>query len=311
MVDDLCPRERIFVNTDDDNINGIEDKDDTSTEYKTWIDGNPQAAFDNDFAETWLLFDGPALDSSVLNGYSLRVNVGNNFSVWKSTQKDDFNGATAPFRSSVTWPLGDDYGGSIPIGGLPADSDNPVYIEGHNEATGFARWQLLKGGQVVASDRTRIRAEDIVWPTVQQTLEPTGWNFQHTNTGDGLELGDAWYINKALVDYINSPLLGPGQIETIHPDTTTGLGTISASKVGDLSESTESFVNGFTMEFDYSFERRGNVGWGYVPYFVAPTLKDKLSFVGNSGVKFGSTKPDGSAGQSEVVRCPNFLYQWL
>ncbi|MFO0941764.1 MAG: hypothetical protein U0930_13490 [Pirellulales bacterium] len=56
----------------------------------------------------------------------------------------------------------------------------------------------------------------------------------------------------------------------------------------ELSSTTESYPNGFKMWLDYEFEKRSMPN-GYVQALKAddtPTNK-KLSFVGNSGIKFG------------------------
>ena len=62
-----------------------------------------------------------------------------------------------------------------------------------------------------------------------------------------------------------------------------------------ISNTNVSYANGFTMEFDYSFQKdhadqnnQDNAKTGYVQADIL-TDRKRVSFVGNSGVKFGTT----------------------
>ena len=68
------------------------------------------------------------------------------------------------------------------------------------------------------------------------------------------------------MDYVTTPG-SKGQLETIHPDLDdpdiAGTQLTWSSAGGDDSTTTESYGDGFTMEFDYSFETsRGDGTYG-------------------------------------------------
>jgi hypothetical protein len=83
-------------------------------------------------------------------------------------------------------------------------------------------------------------------------------------------------------------------IETIHPDLENGKRSSDKGNDDD-SRSTEGYSVGRTLEFDYEFDRRG-YDFGYVQADIRnwtnPDARNsaldrvKLSFVGNSGIKF-------------------------
>jgi hypothetical protein len=140
--------------------------------------------------------------------------------------------------------------------------------------------------EIVESDIIEINVEPIVWPFSHPQL--ANWQNRPTSQWNGVSLADAWYINKALEDYIADPE-DQGSMETIHPDTQID-DKPAASAEGPLSWTTGpstiggTYPDGFVMEFDYSFETSRNPQWGYVQAAGHPK---KLSFVGNSGIKFG------------------------
>lgn len=111
-----------------------------------------------------------------------------------------------------------------------------------------------------------------------------------------LDLADAWYINKALVDYIVNAN-DKGIIETIHPDLDNGK---RASADGLDSSSTKTYGNNVTLSFDYEFELRGGNEYGYVQADLTNhgnadarnhiLDRVKVSFVGNSGIKFAGSE---------------------
>jgi len=288
---------RIFVNNDDDNRNGKADKDDDASVYAT------ANVDDNDFAE--IVLDTAGVPLKKLAGHSLWLGLDSGLNVWADKRKTPLSGsANAPDRTSNSWYIWDidSTGGSFP---------DKLYVEGTEVAEKHVYWRLVKPGgtannkaEVVARDTVEINVEDLVYPFVDQDI----YNWYHfaASTWQGLNVGDAWYMDKTLVDYINtSGLHVPGQqgiLETIHPDMddpTGGKPLTWASREGDISTSKETYADGFTMEFDYSFEpkERGDGVTGYVQAnaYTVPSppqqrkLKEKLSFVGNSGVKFGTS----------------------
>ena len=188
------------------------------------------------------------------------------------------------------------------------------------------------GTTILARDTVEINVEMLVYPAGDQYTEDTNgiitstvntnWYNENTSKWEGFALPnttyaakedfpvyvgdtvqgtvtipawtDAWSISKALVDYITDPGT-KGSIATIQPDfeyngspvaTQDGSDATTTSTYGD-------FTNGFTLEFDYAFDRSrgdGTNGWvGILARRNDTSVKylEKLSFVANSGVKFG------------------------
>jgi hypothetical protein len=107
-----------------------------------------------------------------------------------------------------------------------------------------------------------------------------------------------------LEDYINSPG-DRGSIRTIYPDklvegvpTRSDLGEDALSSTVGPSEVGGTYPNGFVVKFDYSFETSRNSPTGYVQAEGKP---EKLSFVGNSGVKFGAYQATGKAVEAAIL----------
>jgi len=140
------------------------------------------------------------------------------------------------------------------------------------------------------SKSTWKNVEDLVYPFLTQDYY--NWYSLPSTEWIGLNVAEAWHMDKRLVDYIISPS-DKGELETIHPDydpadPVNGTNWIWSSADGPDSPTTESYGGGFTMEFDYLFERsRGDGTYGYVRIDNNGARPEKLSFVGNSGVKFG------------------------
>lgn len=290
---------RIFINTDDDNEDGVPDVSNLKhTSYKTYN------KTDNDFAEIKLRLTGG--DVADLAGYELWLAQPNGLSLYATEDKkwivpdpndpddDGIRNYDIPTKVATSgggvwykWTLGPG-----------ADFADTVYAEGKATGTRDVFWRLVDAGtgNILARDTVNVKVEMIVWPfSIQGNAD---WNDRPTTDWDGLALGSAWYIDKALIDYIKTPS-EKGTIETIHPDlddpNTAGTQLTWSSKVGSPSTTRQSYPNGFTMEFDYTFERsRGDGVHGYVK--IDPEKdgvpRQKLSFVGNSGVKFGNTSAD-------------------
>jgi len=274
---------RIFINKDDDDENGKPDKDDTSSD-----------TFENDFAETKLEIDFP--EGTDFTGIKLRLTLDAGLKAWNffAGTKETPLGATVN-GNVYEWDLG----GSTWISpGVDAPTHtlfpNSVWIEGISLGAGLtAKLELLIGGEVKRTDTTRYSVEEIVWPFSTQAEE---WQDQPTSKWVGLTLPDAWYISKSLVDYIKTPG-EKGSIETIHPDMDDGK---RSSADGADAVSTETYGNNVTLDFNYEFELRGDNGYGYVQANIPnwPDLDErnheldrvKVSFVGNSGVKFSGTE---------------------
>ncbi len=289
MEDDSVGK-RVFVNKDDDNKNGEPDSDDDHSDYTR---PNPDVS-DNDFAEIQLVFNLTQEELATLTGYKLYLIADPGLNVWadglKTALADIDNppggssgteGAEADSTDDVYWwTIGTDTFGNQP---------RSFYVEGTQTGTRRVRWQLRNGDHILARDTIRISVEKMVWPFATQKYQ--SWQDRPTTDWVGLEVADAWYMDKALINYITAPG-SKGILETIHPDmddpTTPGIQLTWASKAGGLSTTTGSYSTGFTMEFDYSFERsRGDGINGYVRIDNNGAQPTKLSFVGNSGVKFG------------------------
>ncbi len=156
----------------------------------------------------------------------------------------------------------------------------------------------------LAEDIVEINVEKIVWPSRDQLNVPPNvdWEDQPTSEWEGIELPntyypenagvdewtDAWYISNALVDFIVTPN-NKGNIQTIHPDYDNGTKATQDGSDAPTTSTYGGFSNGFTMEIDYSFEMRGN-DYGWVQAVKNGVPLSKLSFVGNSGIKFGGTE---------------------
>lgn len=284
---------RIFINTDDDNKNGVADRSDIHRS-----DYTASNTSDDDFAEIKLAIGG--IDTTQLDGYELWLGHPSGVNLYAGKDKlgvvRDMGDPSDMGQRSYTIPtyqaeVGGGYSYTWELGSavtLPSS----LYVQGGLTGNYDIQWQLRdSSGTILARDTVEINVEKIVYPFTTQDYQ--NWQERPTTDWVGLEVAQAWYINKALVNYITAPG-SQGNLETIHPDlddpTTPGTQLTWSSADGPDSTTTESYANGFTMEFDYSFERsRGDGTYGYVK--IDPekdgTPREKLSFVGNSGVKFG------------------------
>lgn len=271
---------RIFVNTDDDNKNGLVDKDDTMAEY----DGESS---DNDFAE--LSLDFSHLGEDAFAGYRLVLSASPGLKLWADDSKKPISELENPpteVSGGYQWELDEDGNVELP---------DKLYAEGIAVGDGTVTWSLQDpGGVTKVSDSVKISVEAIVYPFADQA---SGWEDLDTSSWEGLNVAAAWWMEKSLVDYITTPE-EKGKLATIHPDLANGT---RSSADGPDSPSTDAYTADVTLEFDYEFDLRGGQGHGYVQIDMttsdddmreapgAPDATDraKLSFVSNSGIKFG------------------------
>lgn len=267
---------RIFVNIDDDNRNGVPDKDELS---------DPTFVSDNDLAKTVLQI--PVLDA--YTGKKVRLTLDGNIRAWNALATSESSGVYEWVLDGVTMVSP---GITVPTHSLfPLN----IYIEGLEVGGASAKLEMLDGGVVMgAPDDVTYSVEKIVWPFENP---PSGYQNEPTSDTSkwvGIELNEGWYIDKALVDYITNPE-DLGTIETVHPDRTAPhesqpkIVKARADNDGELSASTESYPNGFRAEIEYEFPHRDVNG-----YVQALGKGARLSFVGNSGVKFGSNSANSN-----------------
>ena len=160
-----------------------------------------------------------------------------------------------------------------------------VFIEGLVIGEHEVIWQLCKPNapgqngppqQSLSRDVVDISVEEMVFPTVDQRVDNV--YSKPTSQWDGFALKEEypWIIEKPLVDFIKAKA-PVGWLETAYKQPT---GQANAPSL----ESRQPANNGsFTIEFDYEYDRsRGENGW------VAANNQQKISFVANSGVKFGT-----------------------
>ncbi|NOX56940.1 MAG: tandem-95 repeat protein [Planctomycetes bacterium] len=277
-IDNSALGKRIFENRDDDNKNG---KPDFSDNQSAFIG----LQFENDLAQIQLQFT-----QTDMPGYKLVLEASSNLALYVTDGElptpQELTGPSGQTWKAYTWDLG-------PNSAWPGSLT--VYAEGSEPGAGRLHWRFQKDATILARDAVRINVENLVWPFETQTH--ADWNARPTSDWVGLELADAWYIDKALVDYIVNPA-DKGSIATIYPDMENGT---RASQDGPDSVSTNTYGTNVTLVFDYTFERRGGNEFGYVQANVLPKVKDddkrvdpgsgeatdraKLSFVSNSGIK--------------------------
>lgn len=289
---------RMFVNIDDDDVNGKADV----------IETDVFPLPDDDLEPAILDF---GLDTyQGLAGYKLVLHYASETRIWASDQKDPLVADEHdPLARTYTWTIGENWDGAN-----PPHCPKEIWVEGTGLAESAAvSWMVqTPGGAALASDEVKFSVEKVVWPFTQPQL--SDWNIRHTSQWNGLELAPAWYIDKALEDYINNPE-DRGTIETIHPDMEIG-GVPAASEVGQMSATSGpasiggTYAFGFVMEFDYVFETSRNpTQWGYIQadhwdnYDEDPELEltRKLSFVGNSGIKFGAIEATGDPFEAAIL----------
>ena len=276
---------RVFENIDDDNLNGKPDKLDSASDY---------GPLDKDFAEVWTnnATYGIRRPWSELDGYEFWLTANfRDIEFWADKAKTSLiSGPGVRLEQNseiknVIWTLG------------PGFSGPPEYVmaEGQRvkqaKITGYIK--EANGGAFRSWDHVNLNIESTVYPVLTQTYSDftidSTWFTKETTDWEGIEVADAWHTNMALEDYINPPN-AQGILETIHPDILVngkpGATQGTDSTTTDTLSATLGHASGFEMTFDYSFERSRNSPYGYV-HHQSGTLH-KLSFVGNSGIKFGT-----------------------
>ncbi|QDU89087.1 Hemolysin, chromosomal [Pirellulimonas nuda] len=274
---------RIFVNNDDDNKNGIPDSsnDDLKQMY------TDAGEVDNDFAELQLKFMGKG--DPRFAGYQLVLTASAGLKLWQDDVKTpimELNNPPAELlpKRSYSWTLDENGDANFP---------KAPHAEGIAVGDQTVTWELLPpgGGEPLLSDTVKISVEGLVYPFVDQVVAPEEgeheWQDLNTSSWEGLNVADAWWMEKALIHYIMEPG-NKGKLATIHPNE----GTIAYPYPGDVSgndsTSKESYSDGFRLEFAFEFDRSRGVGPnGYVAADLdgdGPNpVTDKLSFVANSG----------------------------
>jgi hypothetical protein len=266
---------RVFQNIDDDNRNREADKDDAAFEAQYE---------DLDLAEARL----STSDLRVINNnplkkhgtYRLWLAVPQGLNVFADRRRTPLaaDGTDGIWRY---WNIKPDGTSTFPA---------KVFIEGLAIGQHEVTWQLCEPsvpGQngppqvVTPPDVVDLSVEEMVFPTIDQRRNDNDedWTSKNTSGWDGFVLKEKypWIIEKPLVDFIKAKA-PVGWLETTlkqpqPPDNANAPSLESRQTANNDS---------FTIEFDYEYDRsRGENGW------VAANNQQKISFVANSGVKFG------------------------
>jgi hypothetical protein len=278
-VEDLAsttaPRDRygkrIFVNKDDDNKNGVVDADETTAD-----------ASENDFAEIHLKV--PALPAKY-NNAELWIGKDPNLTLWGDAQKTALTAIAGGPQEVPGEP-----GWYRWVGSANFPTNLTVFAEGTDlsgNKPSKVFFRLVEAGETHMNAKVRdtveINVETRVYPLMDQGVD---WQKQLTKDWKGFEVPAGWWMDKALIDYITNPNV-QGSLATIFPDQNT-----HATKDGLDAKSTANLAasigNGFTLAFNYEFDRTRGDGTGFVKANHPQKGElDKLSMVANSGVKFG------------------------
>jgi len=284
---------RIFVNKDDDNKNGIPD-------------GSPQdgdvTITDNDFAKTRLDHGLPA--GTDFSGMVLRLTLQNGLDWWPGSKISQIL-ATAP-STILDNGFGIPLDGSADIGGVPVAVHSlfpaHIFIEGLETGGASATLELVDNGTVAGDDVVKYSVETIVWPFMDQ---PVDWQKSATDSWKGIALGEAWYIDKALVEYITAPG-EQGSIRTLYPEVP-GTPPVALNGEGPDSYSTEAYPDGFTLtckfEYDSGYVQADTNGSGAYDAGDA----HKLSFFANSGIKIWGIYEIAIFDSAQLFGLPNFV----
>jgi len=288
---------RIFINIDDDNKNSIVDHKDAQPDYDN------SGTSDNDFALITLNADGL---KNLGPGHELWLGSRNELNLWGGTDKTPVAGIKVNgLTETETW-----YMWSI-LANANKIPEIKVYVEG-TELGSFNVWWRLRApaapgellGPFIAQDKVLISVEKMVWPsqTQDQTPGEVKWYDKAPEEWDCVLAAKTWIMNMTLIDFIKSRRdEGPTEMEqgsftTPMPDyDADNNGSKESAQKWDAntdfdSFSTKTYADGFELEFKYSFDKsRGDGTFGYVQVVDAngQNKGKKLSFVGNSGIKFG------------------------
>ncbi len=266
---------RIFQNIDDDNRNAAADKADGQFE---------PGVEDLDLTEASLSTSGlRALNNNPqqnAGNYRLWLGVPAGLNVFADRRRTPLtpDGTDGTWRY---WNVAKNGSSTFP---------KKVFIEGLVIGEHEVIWQLCEPsvpGQngppqaVTPPDVVDLSVEEMVFPTIDQRRNDNDedWTSKNTSGWYGFVLKEnyPWIIEKPLVDFIKAKA-PVGWLDTTlkqpqPPDNANAPSLESRQTANNDS---------FTIEFDYEYDRsRGENGW------VAANNQQKISFVANSGVKFG------------------------
>jgi hypothetical protein len=280
---------RIFINTDDDNKNGIADWLDTNEAYRG------EADRDNDLALVKLSAEG----IQGLEGYTLWLGVEGGLKVYADEKKTLLTwgaGGNIPCPDNPRYNPDNDTWYSWTIGGKVA-IPTTIYVEGFT-TTGerHLQWRFVRPGgwggvsaDVIERDTVEISVEPIVWPSNETGTE---WTSKPTSEWNGFTLSDGWWIEKSLEQLINQRETH-GSIRTHYPQVKTdkAFGTIYTAAMGQTSHgnepatTTKEYASGFTMTVTFEFDGPEYVET-YQRYVYNETgdKAETASFFRNSGI---------------------------
>jgi len=161
-----------------------------------------------------------------------------------------------------------------------------LYLEGKDIGRHVVTLKQLNGkNKVVASDTINISVEKIVYPFKDGQLPD--WQNKPTTSWEGVAVANGWGITNALIDFIVAPTV-LGKFETRRPDQPDKQATseVNEDSYVYLPPLNEVPPNGFQLTFTFEFPK--NYGPDATGYVQALDRGLKASFVGNSGVKFGT-----------------------
>lgn len=264
---ELTKPKRIFVNKDDDNINGLPDDQDAKAVYTA------ASKSDDDFAELSL----KALKAPAGSEAWLAADAG--LSLWADNQKTPLTGDRTETSGGKTWLVWD-------IANLPSSA----YAEGTTVGVHNVEFNLYvpdgNGGHTLeAGDEVAIGVEILVWPNQDSTH--TWDKTDNTSEWNGFELSDGWFISVPLVSIINGT---NGYVRTEHPKSTAngwegdGIHNTPASlDLAKLVGGTSWDGSEVLVEVTYEFPGNPNISTGkYTDITKANTYKPGL--FANSGV---------------------------
>lgn len=293
---------RIFLNIDDDNSNGVPDLDESIGKY------DRRRFLDNDLARIEFSISDEVAELG--SGYQVTIKHGSGLRIFSEADRSVFkNGDGKESIGRYEFVIGKDelpsyaFVEGITVSEPDTNSDNHDVI-----------WEVEQTNPthvddlVSASDAITFSVEPIVWPFTNQTVD---WQNQHSSEWNGLELGRGWYIDKALEDYLIDPD-DKGTVESVHPNcmpwkvhpesrlqsceepsyfptVNKELSETERRGTDELAKTTKSFGPNVVVDLEYGFESRGVYPNGYVHVIRS---KPKLSFVGNSGIKYVAFQDD-------------------
>ena len=269
-------QERIFINKDDDNKNGVPDVDDDSSDYGLTYE-------DNDFAEIQINL---GINLNHFNGYKVRIES-SGLELYSSRKKERDSMPVAPWADPQSgvyeWTIAD---GQIAM-------PTTLYAEGVLTGQRWVCCTLLRsdGEYVIDEDEIEINVEKIVWPSNETDAanmgDPDNWANQNSENWNGFEVGEAWEINKSLCEIINGD---DSDIRTRYPEKRDAGWCNVWEGTGDYKTTKADLPSGdFTVTVNYAFQEAPD---GRTINSFADTTKDyiKPGFHINSGICIGNTE---------------------